>query len=153
MDTDRIGRIEDSVPLCNNCGILEIGPFNGTGIRGKPEVRGKPLTDREWRLSLLAGDMYGGTLYNLKNLLIFSHSSSQDKSPFSPKAFARWLRSIGEAVQESRTVVNPDTKNKITGYFWAPSKKFRNKMHNFNKKIEKEEEQKENASDLDRSAD
>lgn len=91
------------------------------------------LAASDW-LEILGRAGVAGPIYSFANSSSKKDGFGGNNGECTPKKLATWLRSLGEKVTAGASAVNPDSGNTITPYFWAPSKKFRTKLNNYNKK-------------------
>lgn len=90
-------------------------------------LKGK-LTDDEWAF------LVWGSCAETSPIVVFYHSSGENKGACTPTNFAKWLRSKGERVTTGQRAKNPSSGNIVTPYLWSPSVKFEKFLENKKKK-------------------
>lgn len=108
------------------CGMNELSGFYNGGRR----------KDKWLHAILMCEDYDDG---RLQGIYVFT-GAEQQRGSSSPFSFARWLEKQGEELVKTKPTVNPNSKNKITAFLWAPSEAFRKRYEEFRK----EEEEKDN---------
>ena len=106
-----------SLPGC--CGINVLFGFNKIPQKGT------------WNMGTFAAALNKATTYDkgdkplLQPLVLFSHSTAQDKNPLNPRTLADWLTQQGERVYPTRNYISERHGNRITLFAWHPSKQFK----------------------------
>src|ERR1700731_257778 len=106
-----------SLPGC--CGINVLFGFNKIAQKGT------------WNIAAFADALKRQTTYDkgdkplLQPLVLFSHSTAQDKNPLNPRTLADWLTQQGERVYPTRNYISERHGNRITLFAWHPSKQFK----------------------------